>query len=82
MTRRPISTGSPFEAQLGCSRAVVQGDWGFMAGVTGYDCATMPLAPVLSDRLGEVRPAAMTVVSGLMRPEMRYEVEVSAFRGP
>lgn len=43
MTRRLISTGSSFEAVLGYSRAVVQGDWCFMAGVTGYDYATMSL---------------------------------------
>ncbi len=42
--RRLISTGSPFEAEMGYSRAVVQGDWCFVAGVTGYDYATMTLA--------------------------------------
>lgn len=41
--RRLISTGSPFEKTLGYSRAVVQGDWCFVAGVTGYDYATMTL---------------------------------------
>ncbi|TFL17559.1 RidA family protein [Jannaschia formosa] len=44
MTRRLISTGSAFEREVGYSRAVVQGDWCFMAGVTGYDYATMTLA--------------------------------------
>ena len=41
MTRRLISTGSPFEKQAGYSRAVVQGPWVFVAGTTGYDYATM-----------------------------------------
>lgn len=41
--RRLISSGSPFEAEVGYSRAVVQGDWCFMAGVTGYDYSTMTL---------------------------------------
>ncbi|HIG23316.1 MAG TPA: RidA family protein [Henriciella marina] len=41
--RRLISTGSPFEKTLGYSRAVVQGDWCFVAGVTGYDYASMTL---------------------------------------
>lgn len=41
--RRLISTGSPFEAEMGYSRAVVQGDWCFVAGVTGYDYATMTM---------------------------------------
>ena len=40
-TRRLISTGSPFEKEMGYSRAVVQGDWCFVSGVTGYDYATM-----------------------------------------
>lgn len=37
MTRRLISTGSPFEDAYAYSRAVVQGDWCFMAGTIGYD---------------------------------------------
>lgn len=37
MTRTLISSGSPFETQVGYSRAVVQGDWCFVAGTTGYD---------------------------------------------
>lgn len=41
--RRLISTGSPFEKTMGYSRAVVQGDWCFIAGVTGYDYASMTL---------------------------------------
>ena len=39
--RRLISTGSPFEKTAGYSRAVVQGDWCFVSGTTGYDYATM-----------------------------------------
>jgi len=38
-----ISTGSPFEATMGYSRAVVKGGWCFMSGVTGYDYATMAM---------------------------------------
>ncbi|TWG97067.1 enamine deaminase RidA (YjgF/YER057c/UK114 family) [Mesorhizobium sp. J18] len=39
--RRLISTGSPFEKTAGYSRAVVQGDWCFVSGTTGYDYASM-----------------------------------------
>ena len=41
--RRLISTGSPFEADFGYSRAVVQDDWCFVSGITGYDYETMQL---------------------------------------
>ncbi len=123
---RRISTGSPFEAALGYSRAVVKGPWCFVSGTTGYDYAamTMPdsaaeqaqnalatifatlaeagfapgdivrvqytvtdpalveeIAPVLGEVLKEVRPAATMVVAGLIRPEMKVEIEVTAFRG-
>ncbi|QMW23934.1 RidA family protein [Sandaracinobacteroides saxicola] len=38
--RRLISSGNPLEAAVGYSRAVVQGDWCFVAGTTGRDPAT------------------------------------------
>lgn len=41
--RRLISTGSPFEAEIGYSRAVVVGNQCFISGVTGYDYSTMKL---------------------------------------
>jgi enamine deaminase RidA (YjgF/YER057c/UK114 family) len=44
MTRRLISSGSTFEKQIGYSRAVVQGDWIFVSGTTGYDYSKMKLA--------------------------------------
>lgn len=123
---RRISTGSPFEAALGYSRAVVKGPWCFVSGTTGYDYAamTMPdsaaeqaqnafatifatlaeagfapgdivrvqytvtdpalvaeIAPVLGEAMKEIRPAATMVVAGLIRPEMKVEIEVTAFRG-
>jgi enamine deaminase RidA (YjgF/YER057c/UK114 family) len=44
MTRRLISSGSKFEAEMGYSRAVVQGDWVFVSGTTGFDYATMTIS--------------------------------------
>jgi enamine deaminase RidA (YjgF/YER057c/UK114 family) len=121
-----ISTGSPFEAKLAYSRAVVKGGWCFVSGVTGYDYRTMTMpeaagdqahncmttiadvlaqagfamadvvrvqytitdpalvdeiAPALSRALDAVRPAATMVVAGLIRPEMKVEIEVTAFKG-
>ena len=45
MSRRLISTGSPFEKTAGYSRAVIDGDFAFVAGTTGYDYATMTMPP-------------------------------------
>jgi enamine deaminase RidA (YjgF/YER057c/UK114 family) len=121
-----ISSGSPFETEFAYSRAVVKGDWCFVAGTTGYDYGTMRMpeaavdqahaafatiertlreagfamsdivrvqytltdaalrfevAPALREALGGVRPAATMVVAGLNEPEMKIEIEVTAFRG-
>src|SRR4026208_1275282 len=43
LMRKLISTGSLFEKTAGYSRAVVQGDWCFVSGTTGYDYATMTM---------------------------------------
>ena len=62
MTRRLISSGSPFEAEVGYSRAVVQGDWCFMAGVTGFDYTTMTLPDTIA---AQARQCFVTIVSVL-----------------
>ena len=43
MPRRLISTGSPFEKAAGYSRAVIDGEFAFVAGTTGYDYTTMTM---------------------------------------
>jgi len=45
MPRRLISTGSPLEKTVGYSRAVIDGDFAFVAGTTGYDYTTMTMPP-------------------------------------
>ena len=125
MSRHLISTGSPFEETYAYSRAVVQGDWCFVAGTTGYDYSTMKMpesaleqarnalrtiaetlakagfemadvvrmqhtitdpavqeeiAPALQEALGDVRPAGTMVVAGLVAPEMKIEIEVTALK--
>ena len=47
MTRTLISSGSPFEEQIAYSRAVVQGDWIFVSGTTGFDYSTMSISPTV-----------------------------------
>lgn len=39
MTRKLISSGSEFERKIGYSRAVVEGEWVFVSGTTGFDYA-------------------------------------------
>jgi enamine deaminase RidA (YjgF/YER057c/UK114 family) len=48
--RKLISTGSPFEKTAGYSRAVVQGDWCFVSGTTGYDYATMTMPETVEEQ--------------------------------
>ncbi len=45
MDRRLITSGSRFEDEIGYSRAVVDGDYVFVSGTTGYDYASMTIAP-------------------------------------
>jgi enamine deaminase RidA (YjgF/YER057c/UK114 family) len=60
--RRLISSGSPFEAQGGYSRAVVDGDWVFVAGTTGFDYAAMTIA---EDPAEQTRQALRNIAAAL-----------------
>lgn len=62
MPRKLISTGSPFEKAAGYSRAVVQGDWCFVAGTTGYDYVTMSMPDAVED---QARNALGTIARAL-----------------
>src|SRR4051794_27647211 len=50
MTRRLISSGSPFEREIGYSRAVVDGEWVFVSGTTGFDYQTMTISADIVDQ--------------------------------
>lgn len=50
MSRRLISSGSTFEHDIGYSRAVVDGDWVFVSGTTGFDYKTMTVADDLLEQ--------------------------------
>lgn len=49
MSRYLISSGSTFEEQIGYSRAVVDGNWIFVSGTTGFEYGTM----TISDKIAE-----------------------------
>ena len=44
MDRKLISSGSDFESKIGYSRAVVDGDYVFVSGTTGYNYETMSIS--------------------------------------
>ena len=50
MTRQLISSGSTFEAEIGYSRAVVDGEWVFVSGTTGFDYKTMTISDSLAEQ--------------------------------
>ena len=62
MQPRHISTGSPFEAQIGYSRAVVSGGLVYVSGTTGYDYTTMTLP---EDVVDQCRNALATIAQVL-----------------
>mgnify|MGYP002779152285 CR=1 FL=1 len=63
-SRRLISSGSRFEDEIGYSRAVVDGDWIFVSGTTGYDYATMTIAPGVVDQCDQAFRNIETALKG------------------
>lgn len=60
--RRLISSSSPFEAAAGYSRAVIDGEWVFVAGTTGFDYAQMTIA---DDPAEQARQALSNIAAAL-----------------
>ena len=50
MTRRLISSGSSFEQEIGYSRAVVDGEWIFVSGTTGFDYQAMTISDSVTEQ--------------------------------
>ena len=50
MARRLISSGSTFEQEIGYSRAVVDGEWVFVSGTTGFDYKAMTISDSLVEQ--------------------------------
>jgi enamine deaminase RidA (YjgF/YER057c/UK114 family) len=62
MARRLVSSGSRFESEIGYSRAVVDGDWVFVSGTTGFDYATMTIS---DDVVTQCRQAMRNIAAAL-----------------
>ncbi len=62
MTRKLISSGSRFEAEIAYSRAVVDGDFVFVSGTTGMDYTSMTL---VDDASGQCDQAFRNIASAL-----------------
>lgn len=63
MSRRLISSGSTFEEQIGYSRAVVDDEWVFVSGTTGFDYASM----TISDDIVEQAEQCMKNIEAALR---------------
>jgi enamine deaminase RidA (YjgF/YER057c/UK114 family) len=64
MARQLISSGSTFEADIGYSRAVVDGEWVFVSGTTGYDYSRMAIS---DDLLEQTEQALKNIQSALQQ---------------
>jgi enamine deaminase RidA (YjgF/YER057c/UK114 family) len=62
VARRLISSGSKFERDVGYSRVVVDGEWAFVAGTTGFDYATMTISDDVAE---QARQTLENIVSAL-----------------
>jgi enamine deaminase RidA (YjgF/YER057c/UK114 family) len=66
MSRRLIASGSSFEGDIGYSRAVIDGDWVFVSGTTGFDYATMTIS---DNVVAQCRQAVLNIISALSRAD-------------
>jgi enamine deaminase RidA (YjgF/YER057c/UK114 family) len=53
MLRKLISSGSTFEADIGYSRALVDGDWVFVSGTTGFDYTQMTISEHVEEQAAQ-----------------------------
>ena len=81
MPRQLISSGSSFEAEIGYSRAVVDGDWVFVSGTTGFDYASMTIADDLvaqTEQCLQNIEAALVQAGASMRDVLRVNYVLPA----
>lgn len=70
MTRRLISSGSSFESDIGYSRAVVDGDWIFVSGTTGFEYRTMTIS---EDVVEQAEQSLKNIVAALHEADAALE---------
>ena len=73
MVRKLISSGSSFENEVGYSRAVVDGDWVFVSGTTGYNYDTMTIE---NDIVAQTEQCMRNIVATLEKANSRIEAVV------
>ncbi len=66
--RQLISSGSPYEASIGYSRAVVHGDWVFVSGTTGFNYETMT---IVDDVVGQAEQCLKNIEAALKQAGVR-----------
>jgi enamine deaminase RidA (YjgF/YER057c/UK114 family) len=66
VTRTLICTGSDWEREAAFSRVVVDGDWAFVSGTTGFDYAAMTISPDVAE---QTRRALENISSALEQAE-------------
>lgn len=70
MGRQLINSGSSFEKEIGYSRAVVDGNWVFVSGTTGFDYDTMTIA---EDMVSQTEQCLKNIVSTLEEADSKIE---------
>ncbi|MDA9884826.1 RidA family protein [Burkholderiaceae bacterium] len=66
--RQLISSGSPYEASIGYSRAVVHDDWVFVSGTTGFNYETMT---IVDDVVGQAEQCLKNIEAALKQAGAR-----------
>jgi enamine deaminase RidA (YjgF/YER057c/UK114 family) len=69
MARQLISSGSSFEKSIGYSRAVVDGEWVFVSGTTGFDYTTMTIS---EDVVAQCEQALKNIEAALARAKCGF----------
>ena len=79
MSRRLISSGSEFESKIGYSRAVVDGDYVFVSGTTGYNYADMSIS---NDPVEQANQCFKNIQAALEERRVRYILDHDRVAGP